>query len=104
MYNSTGSDVAGGLAGLSFLGFYSFINIAFMCFYFLICLVSIAGFVLWILMVIDVAQREESDFPEPNGNQKTMWVLIIVLGSYVGAAIYYFLVYKKAKDLNLGKK
>lgn len=43
--------------------------------------------VLWILMLAHVVQHDVPD--------KTMWVLILVLGGSVGAIVYYFIVYKK---------
>ena len=41
--------------------------------------------VFWVWMIIDAATKE------PEGDQdKLMWVLIVVLGHWIGAAIYYF--------------
>jgi prolipoprotein diacylglyceryltransferase len=100
----SGSDAIGGLAALSFLGVYSAFSILYMCFYLIMCLVGVAGLVLWIMMIVDVAQREDKDFPGESKDQKTMWVLIIVLGGMIGAFIYYLLVYQKAKQLNSAKK
>ena len=45
--------------------------------------VGIGGFVLWIWMLVDCATNEPSE-----GNDKIMWVLIIVLTGWVGALIY----------------
>jgi prolipoprotein diacylglyceryltransferase len=58
-------------------------------------IVSLLGMVLWIFMLIDVAKRDDKDFPQKGENQKIMWILIVALTSYIGAGIYYFLVYKK---------
>lgn len=52
--------------------------------------------VLWIWMLVDVAQREDSTFSDENG--KLLWVLIVVLGGWVGAAVYYFVEYRKYKQ------
>lgn len=70
--------------------------------YILVMLLSIAFsiglFIGWVLMIIDVAKRDAKDFPPPNGpDQKTMWILIVVLASYIGAAIYYFMVYRQTQ-------
>lgn len=47
-------------------------------------------FIFWILMIVDVAQRK---FPEHN--QQLVWILVVVLASYIGAIIYYFVVKRK---------
>jgi len=44
-------------------------------------------FVLWVWMIVDCAKRNFRD-----GNEKIMWLVIIVLGSWVGAIVYYILI------------
>ena len=46
---------------------------------------AIAGTVFWVWMLIDCATNEPS-----TGNDKIMWVLIILFTHMVGAIIYYF--------------
>lgn len=58
-------------------------------------IISIAGIVLWILMLVDVIQRKEEDFPNKSNNEKVIWLVIVILTSWVGAVVYYFSVYKK---------
>jgi hypothetical protein len=48
-------------------------------------LFSLALIAFWIWMIIEVATKEPAE--DPN---KLMWVLIVVLCSWIGAAIYYF--------------
>ena len=48
-------------------------------------LVGILGTIFWIWMIIDCATHEPSE-----GNDKVLWLLIIVLTHLVGALIYYF--------------
>ncbi len=66
-----------------------------------ICIIAVswlAGvffFVVWIIMLVDCAKRENADFPDANPNSKLMWILIIVLAGGIGAIIYYFLVMRK---------
>lgn len=48
-------------------------------------LIAVLGTVFWIWMLIDCATNEPSE-----GNDKLVWVLIILLTHVIGAAIYYF--------------
>ncbi len=45
--------------------------------------IGIGVTILWIWMIIDCATKEPSE-----GNDKVIWILIIVLTSWVGALIY----------------
>lgn len=47
-------------------------------------LLGIALFAFWIWMLIDCAQRNF-----PGENDKLIWILVIVLCSWLGALIYY---------------
>ncbi len=47
--------------------------------------VGILGSVFWIWMLIDCAKNEPRE-----GNDRIVWVLIIALTHFLGAAIYYF--------------
>lgn len=47
-------------------------------------LIMIGGTVLWIWMLIDCATKEPSE-----GNEKLIWILIIVLTHGIGALIYF---------------
>ena len=49
----------------------------------LFLLISIAGTVLWIWMIVDCATKEPSE-----GNDKIVWILIIVFTHVIGALIY----------------
>ena len=44
----------------------------------------IVGTILWIWMIVDCATNEPSE-----GNDKLIWILIIVLTHWVGALIYF---------------
>ena len=77
----------GGFCGLWFV---------MMCFWGLMMLLNLLGVVFWIWMLIDVIKRQDKDFPSKSDNQKLIWILVLVFTSYIGAAIYYFLVYRKA--------
>lgn len=62
----------------------------FWLFWLIMMVAVVGGMVLWVLMIIDVAKRE---FKNPD--DKTMWLLIVVLTGIIGAAIYYFMVKRK---------
>jgi hypothetical protein len=54
-------------------------------FYLIFFAIAILGAIFWIWMIIDCATNEPSE-----GNDKVIWILVVVLASWVGAAIYYF--------------
>lgn len=81
---SKGGSAAAGVAVGIFLIF-------IMVFYAIFFAVAIAAFVLWIMMLIDAAQRTNWE----NENDKTIWILIIVLTGGIGALIYYFMIRRK---------
>jgi hypothetical protein len=58
--------------------------LAALCFLFVVLLV-IGGTLFWIAMIIECATRE----PE-TGNNKIVWIIILVFTHFVGALIYYF--------------
>ncbi len=67
-------------------------------FMFLVILVlGVGGTALWIWMIVDCATREK-----PDGNDKLIWVLIIVFTHWIGALIY-LLVRRPQRIRELGK-
>ncbi len=90
-FAADGSDAAGSaVAGLIFFCWGIFFLILF------------ALFVFWIIMVIDAVKREEYEYPNSTGSTKTVWLLVLIIGWFVGfhwivAPVYYFMVYKKIK-------
>ena len=50
-----------------------------------IALIGLLLSVLWVWMLIDVLTNEPSE-----GNDKVIWVLVIILTGGIGALIYYF--------------
>jgi prolipoprotein diacylglyceryltransferase len=59
--------------------------------WFLLLMVFIAGFIFQILMLVDCAQRNFK------GNDKVVWILLLVFLGVLGAALYYFMVKRKRK-------
>ncbi len=80
---------SGGIAGTVAGGFI----IGFFIIWGLILTLSIALFVFWIVMLVDVVKRENWK----NDSEKTVWLLIVILVGWLGALIYYFII-KKEKN------
>lgn len=59
--------------------------IPFLFFWLAACCLSIPLLALWIWMIIDCAKNEKTD-----GNEKVVWILVIVLAGWIGALIYLF--------------
>jgi len=51
----------------------------------IIIALNLALFAFWIWMLIDCLTHESSE-----GNDKIIWVLVIVLLNFIGALIYFF--------------
>jgi hypothetical protein len=59
-------------------------------------LVGFALFVLWVWMLIDSIARNDWEYPEGSGS-KVLWIVLLILFSYLAAIIYYFMVFRKLK-------
>jgi len=55
------------------------------CFPLLIAPIALLLVAFWIWMIVDCATKEPSE-----GNDKIIWILVIILASWIGALIYYF--------------
>ena len=53
---------------------------------------GIGGTILWIWMIVDCATKERSE-----GNDKVVWILIIIFTHWVGALIY--LLFRRPKRI-----
>lgn len=62
--------------------------------YALFLLGAAAAVAFWVWMIIDCATREPAE-----GNERLIWILIIVLAHWIGALIYYFVRRPKRIDL-----
>jgi len=54
-------------------------------FFAIVIAVVVGGTIFWIWMLIDCATKEPS-----TGNDKLIWILVILLTHLIGALIYYF--------------
>lgn len=63
---------------------------------------AIGGLVFWVIMLIDVAKRPAWQFPDarPDSQNKVVWILLVALAGWIGALIYYFMIYKKMGKSN----
>ena len=78
------ADTVGAIFGI--------MSILFLLIWLVFFVVIIGGIVFWIFMIVDVAKRE---FPKPD--DKTLWILIVVLAGLIGSIIYYFMIKRKDK-------
>jgi hypothetical protein len=64
--------------------------ILFAFFVLLAVAVGILVFVFWIIMLIDCLKKKfKSD------GEKVAWILVLIFASWIGAIIYYFMIYRK---------
>ncbi len=54
-------------------------------FYLVIFSIAMLVMAFWIWMIIDCATNEPNE-----GNDKIVWILVVILAGWLGAAIYYF--------------
>jgi hypothetical protein len=59
------------------------ISLGFLLFFLIFGGIGIAGTILWIWMIVDCATNEP-----PEGNEKIVWILIIIFTHWIGALIY----------------
>ena len=60
-------------------------GIAILLIWLITAVLGIASFGFWIWMLIDCITKEPSE-----GNDKLIWILVIVFTNFVGAPLYYF--------------
>ena len=82
-------------AGTSLACFGQSIICVFWLFGIVMFFVSILGTIFWVFMLVDVVKREEDQFGSESKDQKMLWLLVVILTSWIGALVYYFMVVKK---------
>lgn len=65
------------------------INLIFSLVGLFVPLLFLAGFAFWIWMLVDCIQRKMTE------NEKILWILVIIFGSFIGALIYFFMMKNK---------
>jgi hypothetical protein len=74
---------------------------SFMClFYAAAIVIGIGSTVLWVVALVDLVQRADSEFPSamagrPSANEKTVWLLVILFAGAIGAVVYYLTIMRK---------
>jgi hypothetical protein len=86
----TASDNAAAASALTAMGGMSFL---FICCYALLFLITIGLAVFNLIMWYDAAMRDKSDYPDDN---KSMWIILLILLNFWAALFYYFMVKRKA--------
>lgn len=79
-----GGDTTVGIGIMIFFVIIAILYIVFFAF-------AILMFIFWVMMLVDVAQRANWE----NENDKTVWILVVVLAGGIGAVIYYFMIKRK---------
>jgi hypothetical protein len=62
------------------------VMVGFLFLWLLAIVLSLAATAFWIWMIVDCATNEPSE-----GNDKLIWLLVIVLVHLLGAILYYFI-------------
>ena len=56
-----------------------------MIFHLLVAALLLGASVFWVFIIVDCATKESA-----TGNDKLIWILIVIFTHWVGALIYYF--------------
>lgn len=81
----------------------------YMCFIVFIAAVFIALFVFWIIAIVDISQRKNEEFPNPQDNPKSTWLIILLvtlvipLAAGISSIIYYVNIIRKYPRKNYEK-
>jgi hypothetical protein len=51
----------------------------------IVLVIGFGGTIFWIWMIVECATKEPAQ-----GNDKIVWILIIVLAQWIGALVYFF--------------
>lgn len=89
---SGSGDAAAGAAGLAIFTMAFGMWALWMCFIVLMMVLVAGLMVVWVWMLVDVIQRPEEAFPP--GQEKILWVVLLLVAGVIGGAVYYFMVYR----------
>lgn len=80
----------------SLVGLAAGVVILIVFFWLIIIGLVVWAFVFWILMIVDCATKKFK-----NDTDKIVWILVIIFTHIIGALIYYFIVKRKNRKLNI---
>ena len=86
---TTGSSSTSAAAPALAFGMIGFMMV-YVAFIGFMCLFSVAAWVMSLLAIFDCARR---DFDDPT--TRAMWCLLMALAQWIGALVYYFVIYRK---------
>lgn len=86
--NPGADDAAAAGAVATLFGGIACFYVCIIALWFLGIVAGIAATVFWVWMLIDCITHEQK-LPEPE-NQLVLWLLLIILTTWIGAAVYYF--------------
>lgn len=87
-----------GLMTSSMCGIWVFVIVAQVFFGLMVFVLSAAALAGWIWMIVDVIQRDSKTFKSQD--ERTLWILLVVLAGWIGALIYYIVEYRRYKGLD----
>ncbi len=64
-------------------------------------IVALAGFAFWIWSLVDAIQRPDAEW-EQAGQNKLIWILVIVLIGFIGSIIYLLVARPQLEDAKRG--
>ncbi|MDW7775820.1 MAG: PLDc N-terminal domain-containing protein [Methanosarcinales archaeon] len=70
-------------------------------FFILYTILIVVAFGFWLFMLIDCLQRPKRRFPTGGEYDRLIWCLAIIFVHFIGAVLYYFLVYKKDSSVRI---
>jgi len=71
------------------VGIFMLVWILFMIIWFVAIILLI---IFWIFMIVDVVKRQFK-----NDNDRVVWILVVILASWIGALVYYFVIKRPDK-------
>lgn len=89
------TKTAAGLAAAGGVAMVGFFMVWFVLYFGFIMFIVVFGMVAMVAMLLAIYDCARRDFPDPN--TRALWCLVIVLTRWIGALIYYVLVYRKGE-------
>ena len=62
---------------------------------------ALAGFAFWVWSLVDAIQRSDAEW-EQAGQNKLIWILILIFLGFLGALIYLFVARPRLEEIRRG--